>query len=329
MKKFISILLILALCISIFSFSASAIQDESSLGIDISKYTDSELDLTQFTMEDILSMSPEEYSALIRKFERVYDPYGAYEEPNTSSHGISPLWESGDRDLVTKEWTRVGCHEHISAIACSILMNDKGFFYDPNPAAKVAASILISYASLLPDKDEKGIIPFAGHFYDPTTQKSFTGSTSNTARTNAAKHYDTAIKLSKKGVQVEDIYEELGRCLHYIQDASEPHHATNIRWPDKSHGEFEDYAAANIETYLGNYQTIPGSFYTQALKNSTGQLVNDAAAAAYPYAQYVNDTSNKTQWNSVASTCTKIAARHSAMVLYKFGKEPSVPFYSN
>ena len=61
-------------------------QENTYGGIDMSNYSKSELDLSQFTLEDIMNMSAEEYGALVREFERVYDPYGTYVEGNETMH---------------------------------------------------------------------------------------------------------------------------------------------------------------------------------------------------------------------------------------------------
>ena len=41
-------------------------------------YNDPQLDLTQYTVDDLLEMSPQELNRFIAEFERVYDPFGSY-----------------------------------------------------------------------------------------------------------------------------------------------------------------------------------------------------------------------------------------------------------
>ena len=47
-------------------------------------YNDPQLDLTQYTLEQVLEMSPAELSALLEEFDRVYDPFGSY----AKRHGL-------------------------------------------------------------------------------------------------------------------------------------------------------------------------------------------------------------------------------------------------
>lgn len=41
-------------------------------------YNDPRLDLSQYTVDDLLEMSPQELNRFIAEFERVYDPFGSY-----------------------------------------------------------------------------------------------------------------------------------------------------------------------------------------------------------------------------------------------------------
>lgn len=327
MKKIISAILIMVLILFALPLNSFAEQENTYGGIDMSKYSKSELDLSQFTLEDIMNMSAEEYGALVREFERVYDPYGTYVEGNetmlNNGEEVSPLWTSGEES--NGEWTESGSHEYITAAACSILSTDKGFY--SNGAAAVTISLLISVASLRPDKDEIGVMIFAGHFYDPATQKNYANQTNNTAKTNAVKHYNSAVSAANSG-NMELAYEYLGRCLHYVQDANVPHHAANVTAVNSSHGNFESFAFNNIESILGSYTSISSGNYTTAINSSVSSITHNAAVNAKMYINRVNDSSNTSQWYSTANTCLKNAAKDSAMIMYKFGMESSVPFYT-
>lgn len=336
MKKLISVLLSILLMLSIIPINVFAIENDSYGGIDISQYTDSELDLTQYTMDDIINMTAEEYLDLVAEFERVYNPYNSYVETETESENlsmmsiedemVSPQWTSGT--IKDGEWTETGCHEYITSVACVILKNDKGFFTD-QAAAAVVIMLSISLASLLPDKDETSGI-FAGHFYNPETGKSFNGSTSNTAKNNAVNHYNAAVNAANAGA-MDQAYEHLGRCLHYVQDVNVPHHAANVisTGPLSSHSQFEDFAFENMETYLGSYSSISSSYYTTANNSTIASLTHNAAVSAKSKIENVNSIFDKTKWETNARDCLKSAARYSAMVMYKFSRVSSVPFYSN
>ena len=304
MKKIFSALLVLTMLLLVIPVNAFANCSYNDLGgIDVSQYTNSELDLSKYTLEDIRNMSPEEYAELVNNFERVYDPYNS-------------------------EYS--GSHELISTYASGILSNDKGFF--SNDALAVLVIILqISLASKLPDKDEVGVIVFSGHFYDPDEGCNYAGSSKNTAKTNATSHYNKAITAAKQG-DMEKAYEEIGRCLHYVQDACEPHHASNIHaaTPNSgaTHSFFEKEAHKNIEKYLDKYTSINSSNYSKSLSWSTDTLVHNAAVEAKVMSPYVSNPDDLSKWDHYANLSMKNAARYSAMILYKFGQNSSVPFFS-
>lgn len=90
------------------------------------------LDLSQYSLEDIAAMSAEEYRALLRDFERVYDPFDTYETgpimaEEEQEPQIAPRWGSGTIDK-NGEYTKTGSHEMITAQALNVLANDMGIF---------------------------------------------------------------------------------------------------------------------------------------------------------------------------------------------------------
>ena len=324
MKKIITVLLFLAIIISTIPINVHAINEEFNGGVDGLNYTDTELDLTQYTFEEILNLSSNEFLELVRAFERVYDPFGSYEaRENSTENSISPRWSSGE--ISDEEWVEIGCHESITMVACSVLSNDKGFFSN-NSATAIGITLLISLASLLPDEDEVGILPYAGHFYNPITNNNYALETDNTAKTNAAYHYEQAVLASNNG-DMNSAYEHLGRCLHYAQDANEPHHAYNITGINPSHGEFEDFAYEHQDEYIGGMTTLTyETYYTNALRYNVEKIVHEAAVDAQDYAEDVDNILNKSQWDEVAEICLRNAVATSTMIMYKFGQEASVPF---
>lgn len=332
MKKIIAIILSIVLTFCTISYNVFATLETNDGGIDIYEYTNSELDLTQYTIQDIRNMSSEEYIELVYTFERVYDPYDSYVEPtlnniveiNLNDDVVEPQWKSGEISD-DGEWTEAGCHEYITMVACNVLSNDKGF-YSNNASNAVAITLLISLASLLPDKDEVGIMPFAGHFYNPTTNNNYVLETDNTAKTNAAEHYEDAIEAANSG-NMTLAYEHLGRCLHYVQDANEPHHAKNITGLNPSHTQFENFAYEHQEEYIGEMTTLVyENPYYLALVDDVEETVFYAALDANGYANDVDNILNKTEWANVAEICLQNAVKYSTMIMYKFGQEASVPF---
>lgn len=213
MKKAISLFLTAVLLLCSFSFLMPAYA---------TNLAQAQLDLSQYTMDDLMNMSAEEYRALLREFERVYDPFDTYDtnpimEEEETPPRIAPRWASGN--IENGEYVEQGSHEYITAKACDILTKDKGFF-SMNESANVFIVLAISIASLTPDKDENKNI-FEGHFYHAIDGDSWTGSKTNTALVNCRNHFDSAVHAAKVG-DIDVMYSELGRALHYIQDAGEP-----------------------------------------------------------------------------------------------------------
>lgn len=157
-----------------------------------------------------------------------------------------------------------------------------------------------------------------GHFYDPDTGKNFLGGTSPTAKTWAEFHYNKAVANQKNGKHA-DALDELGRALHFVQDASEPHHASNITGLNPAHGAFEDYcyeqASYIIETSCSN------ATYDRALRQSIGDYTHFCASVAKSYSWMVDNNQDRSRWNSAAENCLKTTTANSAGCIYKFAKE--------
>lgn len=330
MKKIIVSCLIITIMLASVPTAIFASDDtQTSAVFDITDYSNSELDLSQYTIDDVLSMNSEEFTELLNDFERVYDPFDSYVEPEiTNSNSENMRWTSGD-DFEEVELENIETHEKITLTACNILLNDKGFFAN-NESDILVITLLISLASILPDKDEDDLV-FAGHFYDPTTQDNYLSSKSYTARTNAAARFDEAVSYANNN-NMEKAYEYLGRCLHYVQDANEPHHAANLihnPLDNPVHGQFEDYVNANFDLYMGELNTMASVNYTHFAVNYTiSSLVHRAAQEAKSKIGLVIDMTTYGNWASVASECLPKAAKYSATVMYKFALAQNVPFYN-
>lgn len=342
MKKIISIIMSVVLIMLPLSVSAFAIVPPENVFSE-TDYTNEELDLSQYTPEDLANMPPSELNALVAEFERVYDPLGTY-EPEIIDTSIptlpnelvaSPNWTSSDDND-----ERGGCHAAITATACNILMNDKGFFKN-DPLEMVVLILILSVASAMPDEDESDQA-FAGHFFDPDSLNNYNGNSDYTASTNAYDHFHAAMDAIEDNN--EDLaFDELGRCLHYVQDINVPHHAANIHalYPlyGLSHSAFENFAYDKLEEesvegytgepYLSTYTSIASSYYTTAQNTSVKNLVKAAATTAKSRITYVRNVASQSAWPSEARSALKNAARYSAMILYRFVYKTTVDFYYN
>lgn len=330
MKKFVSAILSVVFIFLLVSEKSFAISGNHQGYNKLSQNPTEKLDLSQYTLDDILKMSADEYMSLVKEFEKTYDPFNSYDsteetQENKSDDMVSPLWTSGK--IEDDKWIEEGCHEYITSVACVILANDKGFFSN-NDWDRLYIVLSISVASLLPDRDEVGTPLFEGHFYDPDTGKSYSNSISNTAKVNATAQYNMAVAAANRG-DMDAAYEHIGRCLHYVQDVNVPHHSANITALNPAHRSFEQFAFNNQESYLSEYESISSGNYSNATTMSVGEITHLAASNSKPMSSQVNNILNKSMWNHVAGACMRNSARYSAIVLYKFSRVSSVPFYSN
>lgn len=288
-----------------------------------------EFDISDYTWEDIMTMSNEDFKVLLANFERVYDPFGTYKtnplaQGNTQqpNFGVQPIWISGDGE------STVGSHELITARACGLLLSDKGF-WGTDHNGSILVGLTISLASIKPDKDWAlgPINAFKGHFYDPDTGKNWAGGKADTARSNTEKFYQAAkTEYSKNGSSTEFV-ENVGKMLHYIQDANEPHHAANITALEKKnvHSKFEEYADQHLNECIDSLTSLSSSQYTVALYKTPGELVHDGAKAAKGQVAAVLDVEHQNLWLNTARNCSRNAVQFSAILLYKLSKDANIP----
>ena len=318
-KRFLGLLMSILLILS--SVSVVAFAYEKNENFDISDYT----------WDDIMSMSSAEYLQLLHEFEKKYDPFDTYEKDplitsetlnGTSGGTISPLWTSGDYDSDNPE---EGSHELITARACGILLSDKGF-WGGNHNGSILIALSLSLASILPDRDQNfNDFLFAGHFYNPYTQGNYLGITSNTAKTNTIDYYNMAKKEYETNGASTLFIEYVGRMIHYLQDANEPHHAANITGLNPAHSAFEKFAYQNFDTYAANISSVSASEYQNALSKSADGIVHQYALIAYDYRWLVLNYLDQSEWGTVANVCTQNAIQSTALLLYKLSIDASIP----
>lgn len=331
MKKTLTIVTTLLMLFSL-PLVANAVTGSS----DMINYQNSELDLSQYTVQDLVEMPATELSALVAEFERIYDPFGSYKKRQAenivdlapSGNTVSPLWTSGEDPFIGDYVART--HDVITAQACYVLLNDIGFFGN-NTAESMAATLSIVLASSLPDQDETDGI-FKGHFYDPDTEENYKGETDYTAKTNAVAHFRNAYSAAGNN-DLATLYEELGRALHYVQDANVPHHAANVvsLGPLSSHSKFEKMAEENIDDYLEGLDSLTSDNYTTIANNNTvANIVKIGAQDAKGKMLDIEENdANSYKWHEAARFCTRKAVKYSAIVMYKMGQRSEVPFYYN
>jgi hypothetical protein len=126
-------------------------------------------------------------------------------------------------------------HKFISNQALVILNNDEEhLIIGKSSEIKNSIKELLKYKnsfieySTYPDKHENCELTFVGHFYDPDTKMNYAGDQKYTALNGFEYHALVAKKLyTNKGIITDEVAKELGKAAHYLEDMSEPHHASN------------------------------------------------------------------------------------------------------
>lgn len=294
-----------------------------------------EFDISDYTFEDLESMTTAEKKELIEKFIETYNPYGLrdlMEQETSESYGfgVQPLWKS-DGDSTTPIEQEIATHQLVTLEALNVFIEDYGF-YNTDGTTMFAIALYLMAASALPDREEIGVA-FAGHFHDPDTDLNFLGQAWPTAATRASTHYHIAYTHLKKNVNMDitsdefmNILERLGKCLHYVQDACEPHHASNaIAGLGSSHSDFEAYVETNIDGYLQDI-SVPTEFYIQNRTVSIFAITDDAAKQAKPHFEAVANKKDQSQWNAIGKICIHNSVQYSSVVIYKLFYECNAPF---
>lgn len=331
MKKFITkskIIKILSLTLSIIILS-------NVFGT-VSFASNNNFSLDDYTFDDLRNMSAAEKIELLDKFEREY-------MSNTQGHSLQdystqPMWDSGNHYIESNEFRT---HELITLEAIIELedyLNNyengaTSLFRDGTEA--LAISLNLSVSSALPDRFGSGsyVTAFAGHFYNPDTGKNFLGFRSPTAKTNTVSNYNksynalVAYQYLADHDNIDTLLETIGCMLHFIQDASEPHHSSNVvanPISDDPHGEFEEYTYNIIDNIIScsiNHTHAVVQAYSSL---SVEELVDLAATISHAHIDSVNNVNNKSEWYNVADICVDSATSFSAIILYKLLKSKHV-----
>ena len=279
--------------------------------------------IEEYTISDLYTLTLEEKRALLRKYKEVYNPFGIYENSNTST--VQPLWTSGDNEGTAEMET----HELVTLEALLEVIQyldtyDNEAVDNFGDATQMLFFCLnLAAASALPDQFwSGGITLFLGHFYNPETGENYLGTTSPTAKTNAVQHYNNAREnLSNTQLITHDSnstgVEELGKMLHFIQDACEPHHSSNVTALNPSHGEFEEHVNTNLEDYIAcandHTPAVMNAFSTMSVE----EIVDLCATSSHQFIDRVNSVNDRTRWDFVAEECIDLSTSMSAIVIYK------------
>ena len=259
------------------------------------------------TEEDIIPIVsfPQELIDIINGSDSMIDYYGIY----GGEYEIE--WGSNDG--------RTATHQYITACAL-------GVFYEDMPNHVSFAFFngyeweIIMSASDLPDTDENDVF-WKAHFYNPNTQKNYLGETSPTAKTKYVYWYNEAVENYPDNYDYA--FECLGRALHYMQDANEPHHSSNNTALNSNHSLFEAYVDENRASF-GSITSVSNSTYSDNYHWTPATLLHRAALYSNAYADTVVSTNNTAVWDEVAEATVTKAIEYCACVIYSFAKDVGI-----
>lgn len=217
------------------------------------------------------NLSDEEILALILTGEGYYLGNGVPINEFENS-GTGPRWASGTD----------GTHQYITSYGLSILNNDKLSVYNwyTSHGNNILSTIIVN--SDWPDDNETDQRRFTGHFYYADAYND-----NHTALTRFTQHYNAAVSYYEDG-SYTNAFAELGRAIHYLEDASTPVHASldyyGLYAPIK-HPQYENY----VNDHLSSYQATTSSQYT--LMNTSFTNIFDTIAL-YAYNRIPTDWSD-------------------------------------
>lgn len=205
-------------------------------------------------------------------------------------------------------------HQYILASALVILNNDMGDSILNN----AAYTELLMTNTDWPDVfgNETDYYTFAGHFYDPDTEKNWLAQSSPTCKTRANTYFDKAVTAYQNGY-TEIAMQYLGRGTHYVSDVNEPHHASNLTSLNSNHSEFEKYVDTNRSSYKIDGDILPSNVYQIASNTSVNNLMKSWAVKSKALVPLATDTSSYAQ---AGEACVTNAITSVSQYIYKFGK---------
>lgn len=187
----------------------------------------------------------------------------------THSREAKPMFKSGGSTHT---------HQYIVTQALAVLRKDKGYT-SLNQSANM--NVLKTYTDW-PDKvgNETDNLTFSGHFYNPYTEKTWTGSKSKTAMTRAMGYFNEALEQVQLGNMSEALI-KIGKGTHYVSDLNEPHHASNLTAVLSNHSEFEKFVDENRTSFYIKGNTIDPYYYQETKEVPMSQILRNGAYYAY------------------------------------------------
>ncbi len=205
-------------------------------------------------------------------------------------------------------------HQYIVASALTILYNDMGNSIMNNNTNTLLMMENADWPDKLGNQTDYGT--FAGHFYNPNTELNWLGQSSPTAKTRALDYFVTAVASYNAG-NIIDAFMYIGRGAHYVADANEPHHASNLTALNSNHSEFEEYVDNNRTSFYISGNTLADSVYQIAENSSVSNLVHVSSLRVNGLAEQAQQSST---YSVAANASVQSAITTVTQYLYKFGR---------
>ena len=309
-------------------------------------------ELAQMSEDEVAAISQEQSDATLNKMVQLFQDgkkdalneylsalgfatsYEEYVEQNDKfpeEPSIQPLWQSDYNGSSNDEQ----CHEGITSIAFILYVYVRGTLFNGGALGFTLSDLsILSKEAGQPDSDPVSVLTgFAGHFYNPNTELNFLNDSGNTAKTNANSNYYSAIDEYKKGNRTAAMT-FLSHALHYVQDAGEPHHSSNLtalplatspesgRW---NHAKFEARATDifyNADIDVEEDFDLDTTFYNKYTGSNVAinYLVHDIAAFSQGFKDAaISEHISMQEFAAVILLNQSIA--DSSGILYKFATE--------
>jgi phospholipase C len=265
------------------------------------------------------SIDPAMDPAVLLENTRIIESIALGSHSTVPDDGLTVVRDKKEKAGITPQWASGGVghtHQFLTARALEILKADKG---------QATADLLYAYGSTIlqysdwPDTYETDLFTFGGHFYDPATGRNYLNQTSPTALSRFKDHAVKAKSYYLKNRTAS--MQELGKALHYLEDAATPHHSANKTALNSNHTQYEDW----VDTVDSLYTVSNGSLYTYLVPRNvskdfstycTSVLVDTATFSKARISQATS--SDPAQWALSADATLKRSQDIMAAFLYNF-----------
>lgn len=229
-------------------------------------------------------------------------------------------------------------HKTISVQALQMVKNDMPNDSNINKNLELLESNMSQFrkGTIAPDFGDVGTdrdyYLYQDHFYDPDTNKNFTGSSlyplyevPDTAESQLRNYFGQAVAAWKDGNYPSSAY-LLGKAMHYFEDINQPHHALN--WtggPGTAHTNFETYIETKKDdfkiTTMGNDKSEYNIYSDKAINDFLTLQIDKYARKAKTLAPLVTMQNSYDDWYKAGKEGVQNAQKGGATILYRFLKE--------